>query len=212
MMVTFYYRSDDAAVIAAKKQDFEESLALEVRARAFADLFGAIPVFTKGLAPHFAGVTFNKQHGKVPQSWKLWTAPQNGAWVMWLYPPKAVSEKLRKASIHWNTVWNDNIEAVKADMQPRSSHLLAAIGLNEEVIQGNAMDYFFVPEDGVSWVASTMPLDESKFTEVLASEFDKARDSQQRKAAIAQAEQQAAAAAAAGVPTLTSIPYEEPAA
>lgn len=211
MMVQFYYRTDNEAIVGGKKLDYEESLALEQRARAFADLFGAIPVFTKGLSPHFAGVTFNKQHGRVPQNWKLWTPPQNGAWVMWLYPPKSVPKSLKAMSAHWNKVWTDNIAAVANDMKPRSSHLLAAIGLNEEVIQGNALNYFFDP-DGVSWIASTMPLDESKFTEVLASEYDKAREANEHRAAIAQAEQQAAAAAAAGVPTLTSIPYKEPAA
>lgn len=204
MMITFYYRSEDPAIIAGKKQDFEESLALEQRARAFADLFGAIPVFTQGLSPHFAGVTFNKQHGKSPQSWKLWTPPQKGSWVMWLYPPKSVPKSLQPMSAHWNKVWTDNIAAIANDMKPRASHLLAAIGLNEEQIQGNAMNYFF--EGDVSWVASTMPLDESKFTEVKASEFDVAQTACQQRQAIAQAEKQAADAAAVGVPTLSSIP------
>lgn len=171
MKELYYFRSTKEAapeIIEAKREDFEESFLLETKAKAFAGRFGAVPLFTQGLVPIFFGVTFVQ--GTRPAEPRLWSTPKANDRRM---APKLanVPHKLRAHAQRLGKEWDENYPHDLA--KPRTSHLLAALGLREEDLPGNAM-YFFIHKD-VCWIAYTQPLDASLFEEVTCSEYVKAR-------------------------------------
>lgn len=172
MRTIYYYRREDTDIRDAKARDNAESLTLEQTAQAFAALFGAVPVFTTGSpTPSMAGITWVKPNR--PKNPLLWTQPTKNDLRQFPLPKRPKAKNLWEAYDALVKQWNDTfpVDATK----PRTSHLLAALGLSESLIVGNAMQYFF-GKDGVSWVATSLPLDESKFTEVKGSEFAAAKD------------------------------------
>lgn len=169
MMLVFVYRSADPAILEAKAKDNTASLVIDSRGRYFANLFGATPVFSTEPAPRFVGITF--QGNDKPRNGHLWTAPKQGD--IRVHPrTKNVPPKYRAEAQRLVKLWNE--EYPKEAGEPRTSHLLAALGLNEQVMQGNSFSFFY-DKNNVSWIATTVPLDITKFEEVKTSEFDMAR-------------------------------------
>jgi hypothetical protein len=168
MRTIFYYRSEDPSIIEGKAQDNAESVAIQEAATKFAALFGAVPAYDISPTPVMVGVAFQKPAR--PKNPLLWTDIAKND-IRQFPLPKVKAPKLREPLAALQKLWNDNfpVDATK----PRTSKLLAALGLSEEIVQGNALDYFY--HGTTSWVACSMPLRGEKFTEVLASEFDLAR-------------------------------------
>lgn len=167
--ILFYYRSTDPAIIEGKVKDHEGSLLIEQQVQAFAARFGAVPVFSMGIAPHFVGVTFPKD-GPPPQHKKLWTEPVKNNICM---RPKTqnIPSNLRGAAQKLAAEWVEHFPGELA--KPRESLLLKALGLSEQALVGNAINYFYHGE--TSWIVCSMPLEGERFEEVTASVYDAAR-------------------------------------
>lgn len=204
MRVIFYYRSTDPRIIGAKAMDNTRALRIEAEAKAFADQFGAVPVFTQGFNPRFAGLTFNKGQCK---DRNLWTTPTPQNPVMVPRSPEALNkhhkEPGRQLQERFRKLWP--AEAAKE----YDSHLLTVLGISTAATFGNAVSYFYDQEQ-VSWIATSLPLTGQSlpyaegelevrhalegWEEVLASQFDKARfdfERRQQEAALAQAQNDA---------------------
>lgn len=212
MMLLFYYRIADARLVNAKAADGMKALQVEDEGKKFAALFGAKAIFYNGFTPRFAGIAFDKESPPPQNGWKVWTAPQPGRPCMLPLQMSAVPRKLASLANHMNVKYKEFWPTAAAEKW--TSNLLNALGISDAAAQGNAMNIFY-DEDGVTWVATTVPLDGlsvphadgskvflENFSEIFGSEFDAARNKfQQREAEKLIAQQKAAAAVAEGIAT-----------
>lgn len=161
-----YYSTDDAEIIKARKVDEAAQEYVGRQGRAFADLFDAIPYFTGGLAPHLAGIGFDKDKDKPLRQPALWAPAIPGNPLRVPADPRKVPTKLRAQHKALVEKWNANFPQAAAIM--RGSAMLDAFKVKAEQFVNGHQLHLFMEGDETMWVISTIPLD---LHEVLATDL-----------------------------------------
>lgn len=160
-----YYRTDRADVRAARALDMSGNAYVEGRGQAFADKHGATAMFTRGFAPHFAGITFHgEQKPKDPELWTKRTADA----VLCRPRDKAVDKRHQQRSWELRRDWNVDMQQLEDIMKPRESAVLTLLGVTPDQIVGDhSLTYF--DRGTFAYIASTLPIEGVE--EIVASVF-----------------------------------------
>lgn len=165
-----YYRSSDAVLGGAFATDMNDANALQMAGQAFADLFQAVAVFTQGFAPRFVGVCFTKEKPcPVPGIWEH-RADNGPLWNLRRRAVKPLHDKLLQEA---KQTWVANFPG--SLVLPRASKTLAAMGLTDEGMKGNALSVEV--HNGEMYIATTFALEllsDTVYTELTGGQYQEA--------------------------------------
>lgn len=168
MIFHHYYRSSSSKLLAARQADLERSIAIERQGFVFAEEFQARPLFTRGFAPVFLGITFTKER-PAPHN-KLWQRAYDGPPVYTLRreepPNPALKGRWHSLKRVWDACWPKGADA------SRTSALLTEVGVSEADLNGHSVHFF--EHGGYAYFACTRTLE--NMTEIIATEFLQAQD------------------------------------
>lgn len=157
MKHVFYYRVTDPDILRAFRADKLDIGRIEGVGVQFANLFGAVPLFTAGYGSHFAGITFLK--GTLPMQPQLWTKLEEGTPTVPRSPERAGSKDRAAAEAlykRFHDNWPKEIEA------ERVSKLYTALGVSFEQLK----DELFVFDEfkGDGYLMSTLRFNYDEIT------------------------------------------------
>jgi len=165
MRLLYYYATDREDLKQAYSQDMAVAKEVEATGQQFADNFKAVAAFTRGFAPRFAGVIFNKQY-PCPSNW-LWMQTPEGLFIPRPSPKQPYQRQaLADLKKQWAALWP--ADAAKQ----RESAYLELLGLSIEKMDRQVLH--LVQNGGRQWLCTTHILD---LPEVVASAFAVAHES-----------------------------------
>jgi hypothetical protein len=164
MLIVYYYRTDDPAVLKAYMADQMAVARIEATAERFAKQFGAKPYYSVGFDSHFAGIGFDKD-SPCPQP-ELWSKPSKDDPRQVPRSPERAGSLLRPAAEKLYKQFHDTWP--KEEAKPRESELLKIIGLGGQDMTNQLLVYHEDTSEKCAYLASSLPL---ALPEVPASVF-----------------------------------------